>query len=456
MLVRQGVSIRNDHAGGSNLTVLLEHVLDEKLWVKGNKYQSPEIINEIIEIMAHTALHSLLADVNSSPWFSLMADETRDISNREQLVICLRWVSEKYEVFEDMVGLIQLENTTAECIYMSLKDCLLRLGISFEKCRGQAYDGARNFQGHINGVAKRFLNDNSTAIPVHCLAHCVNLSLQEVACCSKSIKGGLNTAMDIIQLIKYSPKRQITFEIVQEQKEFPITSGIRTLCPTRWIVCTGAIQAIINNYAALQETMELSSHGTDDCSRRAGGMLALMDKFSTYFGLKLSVLVFSITEQMSMHLQKKETKVEDGYYMVDICIKALERLCTDQSFHNFFESVKTEAAERCDEPVLPRQQQIPKQIDDGASQHVYITVEDYYRKEYFEVIDAIKGSLEDRFLQENFLFVRKIETLLIDSANGKEVVVPQDICTMYQKDIDFRKTKPALENVTRCNKSSTT
>ena len=156
--------------------MLLEHVLDEKSWVEENRYQSPEIINEIIEIMAHTALRSLLADINSRPWFSLMADETRDISNREQLVVCLRWVSENYEVLEDMIGLVQLKNTTAECIYMSLKDCLLRLGISFEKCRGQAYDGASNFQGHVNSVAKRFLNDNSTAIPVHCLGHCVNLS----------------------------------------------------------------------------------------------------------------------------------------------------------------------------------------------------------------------------------------------------------------------------------------
>ena len=162
-LLQQGLSIRNDDAGGSNLTVLLEHVLDEKSWVEGSKYQSPEIINKIIEIMAHTALCSLLADINSRPWFSLMADETRDISNREQLVVCLRWVSENYDVFEDMIGLVQLKNTTAECIYMSLKDCLLHLGISFEKCRGQAYDGASNFQGHVNSVAKRFLNDNSTA-----------------------------------------------------------------------------------------------------------------------------------------------------------------------------------------------------------------------------------------------------------------------------------------------------
>ena len=71
-------------------------------------------------------------------------------------------------------------------------------------------------------------------------------------------------------------------------------------------------------------------------------------------------------------------------------------------------------------------------------QHVHSTVEDYYRKEYSEAIYGIKGSLENCFLQENFLFIRKIETLLLDSANGKEVVVPQDIC-MYQKDIDFSK-----------------
>ena len=40
----QGLAVRNDHAGGSNLTVIMQHVLNEKLWVRGNKYQSPEVI----------------------------------------------------------------------------------------------------------------------------------------------------------------------------------------------------------------------------------------------------------------------------------------------------------------------------------------------------------------------------------------------------------------------------
>ncbi len=46
------------------------------------------------------------------------------------------------------------------------------------------------------------------------------------------------------------------------------------------------MQAIIDNYVPLRETMEISFHGMDDCSRRAIGMLSLMDKFATYFGLE--------------------------------------------------------------------------------------------------------------------------------------------------------------------------
>ena len=52
-LLRQGLAVRNDHADGSNLTVMMQHVLNEKLWVSENKYQSPEVIKELIEIMGH-------------------------------------------------------------------------------------------------------------------------------------------------------------------------------------------------------------------------------------------------------------------------------------------------------------------------------------------------------------------------------------------------------------------
>ena len=82
----------------------------------------------------------------------------------------------------------------------------MQLGIYFANCRGQAYDGVKNIQGHISGVAKRFQEENVAALPVYCLAHCINLCLQEVAQKVESVRETLNLAMDVIQLIKLSPK----------------------------------------------------------------------------------------------------------------------------------------------------------------------------------------------------------------------------------------------------------
>lgn len=65
-------------------------------------------------------------------------------------------------------------------------------------------------------------------------------------------------------------------------------------------------------------------------------MIALIERFSTYFGVKLSILLFSITEQMSRTLQSMETSVQDGYYIADVTIRALERLRLDEKFSAFF------------------------------------------------------------------------------------------------------------------------
>ena len=208
------------------------------------------------------------------------------------------------------------------------------------------------------------------------------------------------------------------------------------------------MQAIVANYEVLQETMEVSSHGTDDCSRCAGGVLAVMDRFSTYFGLKLSILIFSITEQLSVALQGINTTVNDSYYAVEV------RNRTDEYFQSIFEKVKSEAGNKCDPPVLPRRRKIPRRIDDGASPHVFTDVEDLYRKEYFQAIDCVKGELQRRFHQDNFLLVRNIETILINSANGNPCSFPETFKTTFGNDIDMQKLSlqiQLLPDAIKCN-----
>ena len=67
-----------------------------------------------------------------------------------------------------------------------------------------------------------------------------------------------------------------------------------------------ALDAIIRNYPALLEAFErISNESHDDYGRRANGVLAMLEKFSVFFGLKFSYLVFSATEQVPKHFKLK-------------------------------------------------------------------------------------------------------------------------------------------------------
>lgn len=60
-------------------------------------------------------------------------------------------------------------------------------------------------------------------------------------------------------------------------------------------------------------------------------------------------------------------------------------------------------------------------------------------------MDNVKGDLELCSIQWNFLFVRNIEKLLIDSTNGEPVTVPQEMADIYHTvDIDMHKLKLQL------------
>ena len=100
--------------------------------------------------------------------------------------------------------------------------------------------------------------------------------------------------MELSNLIRYSPKRLSLFESLMAQVS-PGAPSLKPLCPTQWTVRTKAINAILTNYHLLQETLEVIKEGKDEYALKVVGFLDSMDKFSTYFGLELSYLVFSAT-----------------------------------------------------------------------------------------------------------------------------------------------------------------
>ena len=147
-LVRQGLAIRGHESMESNLIQMLktraEDVPELNQWIEDRRYISPDIVNELIEMMGNAVLRSILKDIKrNSGLFGLIADESRDISNKEQLTCILRWVTlPDLTTHEDFLGMYLMEKPDAETITAALKDILLRCNLSLNECRWQSYDGA--------------------------------------------------------------------------------------------------------------------------------------------------------------------------------------------------------------------------------------------------------------------------------------------------------------------------
>ena len=108
-LSRQGLAFRGDgNESDSNFMRLLNLRSEDDSnlvdWVKQKtgKYTSPEMQNEMVKVMGMRILRKISVNLQSTSFYTVMLDETTDVANVEQVVVCLRWVSEKFEVFEGL------------------------------------------------------------------------------------------------------------------------------------------------------------------------------------------------------------------------------------------------------------------------------------------------------------------------------------------------------------------
>ena len=68
-------------------------------------------------------MRDVLNEIRSANWFSLIVDEATDISNKEQLNICIRWVDNNFEIHEDPIELIPVPKTDSATLTGAIKDC---------------------------------------------------------------------------------------------------------------------------------------------------------------------------------------------------------------------------------------------------------------------------------------------------------------------------------------------
>ena len=144
---------------------------------KHAQWTSPDIQNEILHIIAEHVLDHILKDVRDSGKFSIIVDETSDISRQEQVAICLSYVTEgtKREAF---IRFYLTESWESEVLFNLVKKTLDDCGLNAEDIVGKCFDGAANMSGANKGLATRMKECSPQSLYVHCYAHLLNLAIQ--------------------------------------------------------------------------------------------------------------------------------------------------------------------------------------------------------------------------------------------------------------------------------------
>lgn len=89
------------------------------------KYVSHVVQNEFLSIMTLQVLREITANLQSSANFTIMVDETTDMSNKEQVVLVFRWVDNDLVPHEEFVGLYQTDSITSNALVAVIRDVLL-------------------------------------------------------------------------------------------------------------------------------------------------------------------------------------------------------------------------------------------------------------------------------------------------------------------------------------------
>ena len=72
-------------------------------------------------------LRPIVKNIKKSSYYIIMPDETTDIINKEQFVICIRWVDNDLNANEYVIGLHELSVTNAETSAFILKDVFITI-----------------------------------------------------------------------------------------------------------------------------------------------------------------------------------------------------------------------------------------------------------------------------------------------------------------------------------------
>ena len=217
---------------------------------------------KIIKAISDVIRKNILEDIKRSENIGILIDESKDIADKEILLLYIRYHSKKEKNTKELFfSLFELEEQTSKTIYQKLKDFLVKEGI-FERVRFLCTDGANAMSSEKEGVAGLLMKDLPQAKTFKCICHQESLALKHTY---KEFNALQDFNADLYNIIAYfarSPKKIVILDNVQQELDYETTYRLIKAKEIRWNSFFYATNRVRELYPALIKALKQITIGS--------------------------------------------------------------------------------------------------------------------------------------------------------------------------------------------------
>ena len=422
-------------------TLLHEHLTGAS---RNSTYTSSIIQNQMIDVLADQVTTTIIRKVHKAKWFSVIADEVTDVSNKEQLSLVVRYVdADTLLVREDLLGFLECDTgISGRALADKITSTLQAYGLDLSHLRGQAYDGAGNMAGSVNGTAALITADYPLALYLHCASHCLNLavvsSLQVM-----SVPNMMSVVGRVYQFFAAHPKRQRALEkAVSDTQPASRVHRLKDLCRTRWVQRIDAIQVFCSLHQSTVACMEsICDDGprlwSSDSISDARSLLLAISTTDFLSALVITDFCLKYLQALTSNLQAETKDIVAAVGEINNVISTLQNVRDNvNTYHSrWFSTVEKMCEDTGTVPSVPRRcgRQIHRSNVPACTPCEY-----YCRSISIPLLDHLLSEMRSRFSshQQKALFGLSIVPSIMVTQTSEECTTKvSELVDIYQDDI---------------------
>ncbi|XP_063860623.1 LOW QUALITY PROTEIN: uncharacterized protein LOC135100933 [Scylla paramamosain] len=241
--------------------------------------------------------------------YSIIVDESTDVSTTKQLAIVVRVVNTQQCTVEDkFLQLLDVEDSSAEGLFHLLSTFFDENGIPFENMLGFAADNASVMMGSMGGLKAKLLDRVPHLFVNGCICHSLNLCSS--AACLKLPSSVETLRKDIHNFINHSPKRLLKFKEFQQFVRVDVHRLLNT-SQTRWLSLESVVDRTLEQWSAL--ILFFQSEALESQVQSAVHILNALNNplFKMYFTFLGYIL--PIINKMNREFQSESVMIHTAY-----------------------------------------------------------------------------------------------------------------------------------------------